>query len=107
MSELVLFILVCYGATNIIVYGSLFEKLRNFFVKINPSFIGKLFTCSVCMGFWVGVCVAYLLMFVGNADMVPMYKLGPNGIPLILFFAGCISSGTSSMLDALNDFFSK
>lgn len=80
MLEFVAFIFACYGLTSILMYSSLFEKLRR---KFNVDF----FKCPLCIGFWSGI-VVYSL-FAGAFDL---------GILLIY---GMISSGTTYILDKL------
>lgn len=75
------FILACYGMTMIAVYGSIFNKVRP-----KTGFLGKLFNCAMCTGFWVGVINSFLL-----------------STPFNFFIAGCISSGTSYFLSRLVD----
>ena len=51
--DLIYFILAAYGLTQILVYGSIFNRIRP-----NEDWLGgfgKLFYCPMCMGFWVGV----------------------------------------------------
>ena len=80
---LIYFILACYGMTQILVYGTIFDK-----IKPKEGFFGKLLSCPLCTGFWVGI----LNWFVFDVEC---------GI----FSAGCISSGTSYILCMLfNDF---
>ena len=43
------------GFTLIIVRGSVFHGLREWLSAKRPQDIGYLFTCSQCMGFWVGI----------------------------------------------------
>lgn len=50
----ILFILIAYGFSNIVVYGSIFGGLREFFKRINPRFLGDLFSCMMCFPTWVG-----------------------------------------------------
>lgn len=75
------FILACYGMTMIVVYGSIFNKFRP-----KTGFFGKLFNCTMCTGFWVGIVNSFLL-----------------STPFNFFIAGCISSGTSYFLSRLVD----
>ncbi len=72
---LLVFILACYGLTNILTYGKIFDKIR-------PK--EHFFHCSMCVGFWVG--------------MFNWFLVSP---PFNLFVAGCISSGTSYILDKI------
>ena len=51
--EVLLTILAALGATIIITRSWLFEKIRDFFSKW--AFTGVLFSCMVCMGWWMGL----------------------------------------------------
>ena len=50
--DLFYFILAAYGLTQILVYGSIFNKVRPPRQWLHG--FGKLFHCPMCMGFWVG-----------------------------------------------------
>lgn len=91
--ELLYFILICYGLTQIICYGKIFDGLR----PSRESFygLGLLFHCSMCMGFHVGYTV-YLLSYFGELFT---FKFGF----IDMFFMACLSSGTSYILDKLVD----
>ena len=82
--DLLLFILICYGLTQILAFGKIFESVR-------PKH--EFFHCAMCVGFWVG-----LLVFAGfwlcGIRMFPNPYLGS-------FFFGCISSATSFALTSL------
>ena len=90
--DLLYFILICSGMTQIIVYGSIFKNLRprkEFF-----GGFGELFHCPMCMGFWVGLFV---------------WQLGPYAPDLFVFegnaitglLLACLSSGTSYIINVL------
>lgn len=81
--NLLLFILVCYGMTQILVYGSIFEKIRN---KLKYKF----FKCSMCMGFWVGI-IVFILFYYNEIKLFDNICIGG-------FLYGCVSSGTSYAL---------
>ena len=51
--DLIYFILAAYGLTQILVFGSIFNKIRPTKKWLNG--FGKLFHCPMCMGFWVGI----------------------------------------------------
>lgn len=97
---MIIFILVAYGASNIMVYGSIFEKFRNF-VGVNkeePKFFGKLFGCMMCLPFWWGVILS-LAMYSPTATLgiedITFYDIVT--IPkefLTTFFDGCLASGS-------------
>lgn len=80
--EIVIFILSCWGLTQIIVYGSIFDKIR-------PK--RKFFHCPMCIGFHVGYVVYTLLLLIDGTAM-------NAGTLLQMFLAGCVSSATSYAL---------
>lgn len=83
--DLLIFILATLGMTNIIVFGSIFEKPRNWVDKVFPySMLNKLLNCTTCIGFWSGIFLS--LVF-------------PFGIHW--FIAGCISSIVNSTYSKL------
>lgn len=93
MLNLILFILICFGLTNIVVYGSIFDKIK---LKENIYF-KKLFNCCMCMGFWVGIIVFLCFWFY-------YVKLFGN-VYIGCFLFGCLSSGISSFLCSIFDDF--
>jgi len=93
--DLLYFVLAAYGMTQILIFGSIFNKIRP------PQYalggLGKLFHCPMCMGFWVGV------FLFGINEYTELFTFGysvTNGLIL-----GSLSSGTSYLLGVLvNDF---
>ena len=87
--DLIFFILSAYGLTQILVYGSIFNKLRP--PKKWLRGLGELFHCPMCMGFWVGVFLfginAYTELFTFDYTIAN------------LFILGWLSSGTSYILN--------
>ena len=91
--DLLFFILVCYGMTQLIVYASIFDKIRP-----SPGFLrgfGKLFHCPMCMGFHVGWAV-FLMIWQSGYQMW-------NNIYLGCLLYGSLSAGTSYFLSMLVD----
>ena len=82
--DLVYFILCSFGLTNILVYGSIFNKIR-------PKH--HFFHCPMCMGFWVG---AFLL---GTNHLTELFMF--EHTLYNAFVLGCLSSGTSYVLAML------
>jgi hypothetical protein len=78
---LVYFILCCYGLTQIIVFSTLFERIR-------PSH--HFFHCPMCVGFWTGV-----LLFMLN-PFTELFTFEINLVNALLL--GCLSSGSSYAL---------
>jgi hypothetical protein len=86
--ELLTFILCAYGLTQIIVYGTIFDRIRP-----TKGKLGKLFKCPMCMGFHVG----WLLMLLS-----PFTELFSYDVSVANFFLlGWVSSGTSYVLNMI------
>jgi|TARA_R110000824_G_scaffold164387_1_gene340581 hypothetical protein len=80
--NLLLFVLAAYGLTQILVFGSIFNKIR-------PS--SPFFHCSMCIGWWVGLFLwalnRYTELFTFDYSIATAFILA------------CISSGTSYVLN--------
>ena len=103
MGKTLFFILVCYGISNIIVYGSIFDGMRKFFEKKNPNGFGALFGCMMCTSFWVGFVVSFLysptvdILLAEDIRLAQMcgVKLNFTTIALIgAFIDACFTSGS-------------
>ena len=96
MVELLVFILVAYGASNIMVFSSIFSKFRGI-VGVddeNPSFFGKLFGCMMCLPFLWGIILSvFMYSPVGQLDI--QY--------LNVFFDGCLASGSVWVLHTIQE----
>jgi len=87
-----LFILVAYGFSNIVVYGSIFKGMRDYLEKVSPNFWGVLVNCMVCFPTWVGFFLS--LVFFSPTEY---YGLGDMVVPSVftsVFFDGILASGT-------------
>ena len=85
------FILACYGLTQILVYGKIFDSIRP--SKDSYRGWGLVFHCPMCMGFWVGM----FLFFINGWTELFTFKYSIGN----MFICGWLSSGTSYMLSAL------
>ena len=89
--ELILFVLIAYGLTQILVYSDMpvIKKLRPH--KESNKGYGKVFHCPMCMGFHVG----WFLMLLS-----PFTELFSFDVSVFNFFLlGSLSSGTSYILN--------
>lgn len=84
--ELVTFILIAYGMTLVLVYGSIFDRIR-------PKH--HFFHCPMCIGFWVGGFLCLISPF------TELFTFDLNIVNLMLL--GCLSSGVSYILSMLFD----
>jgi hypothetical protein len=82
------FILICYGLTSILLYGSIFDSIRP-----KEGLWGELFKCPMCMGFHVGWFVALLM------NLSSIINVSTNIVDT--FLLACLSSGTSYVLCSL------
>jgi len=86
--ELLTFILIAYGLTQIIVYGDIFSAIRP-----RTGHLGKLFSCPMCMGFHVG----WILMLLSPYTELFSFDV----TPINFFLLGWLSSGTSYTLNMI------
>ena len=114
MAELFIFILACYGLSNMVVYSkgplNIFENFRNK-VSLISSNLGELFSCMMCFPFWAGVIISVLDIILINVTFTPFNMLF-NGqtvdfvtIVVILVMDGIISSGTTWILHNIEEYF--
>ncbi len=57
--QLFFFTLATVGITFLITYSVIFEPLR-IFVDKRSDFLGELFSCPMCAGFWTGLVVSLI-----------------------------------------------
>jgi hypothetical protein len=107
--KLLIFLLIAYGVSNIVVFSSIFAKWRNFWSNISPNFWGTLFSCMICFPTWVG--------FLGSAliwSPVEHYEIVTNGINFFglfnipkglisVFLDGCLTSGAVWLIHSIQE----
>lgn len=89
--QLLWFILVAYGLTQLLVYST----ILNWNKKTPIKWINELFSCPMCTGFWVGV-----LLFCLNG-FTELFTFDYNLANLLI--CGWLSSGTSYIFCTLFD----
>jgi len=82
------FILCSYGMTFILIYGSIFNKVRP-----TKGKLGELFHCPLCLGFWVGI-----ILWAMNAR-TGLFSFDNSLVTA--FLCGCLSAGTSYFFSML------
>jgi len=112
MTNLLTFILIAYGASNIMVFSSIFKKWRTFFGtdEEQPSFFGKLFRCMMCLPFWWGVILSSFLfsptLSTGLLTDYSFFELfSINKYILASFFDGCLASGSVWLIHTIQEHF--
>lgn len=101
--EIILFLLVSYGISNIIIYGSIFEGLRTFLTKISPKLLGALVSCMICLPTWVGFILSFALTHLGYTQLTPFGSIGLEIIWLRIFLDGCLASGVVWLIHTIQE----
>lgn len=65
--QLLLFIIISVGITNLLVNASILDNLRDY-VKSKNTFIGNLISCMMCSGFWIGIFISFF-----SFNIFPLY----------------------------------
>jgi hypothetical protein len=94
-----IYILIGWGITDILVNGSIFNEIRNYFLVKFPS-IGKLFSCVQCSGFWVGILMG--ILFYSDFIFPPFEK---SHFISDIFISGALISGSCVIINATIFFF--
>lgn len=103
--KLVVSVLLCYGISNIVVFGSgpanVFEKFRTLMDKTHPN-LGEWAGCMMCMPATVGIGMSLLDWFLfQGVNFVPFVMLLEPACGLWWLAAlmdGCLLSGTTWIL---------
>lgn len=108
-----IFILICYGACNNIIYGSLFGGFRKLLSKFGTGgySLHKLFSCFMCLGTWMGFAITLIFNYFGHISLTPVGSLGISNLYLIVFLNGLVSTAgvwfIHTLQEALERAFSK
>jgi hypothetical protein len=112
MDKFILWSIISYGITTILVYGKIFNTLRaniKYFSKVEYkanvlniiplffSFINELITCVLCTSTWVG----FVLSFVLYSPVKDKFNLSY----LNFFFDGVLSAGIVWIINSIIEFF--
>ena len=104
---LLIFILVNYGISNIVVHGSIFNGFREFWNRVSPNFFGTLFSCMICFPAWSGFILSFIFQMMGYDNLSPLASQGVDNMFLSVFLDGCLSSGTVFVLHIIEQWFEK
>ena len=105
--ELITWILAAYGMSNILVYGSIFEGVRNsihsmantniFLITPLFKFLSGLIVCMMCTSTWVGF---FMSLFFSPTTW--FWGVHPG---LGVFFDGMLASGSVWAINAIVEWF--
>lgn len=102
---LFVYILLSYGITNIMVFGSIFKEWRDFWEYFSPGFFGKLFGCPMCLSTWVGFFLS--IVFNLHGIKTPITDLGMDFGFWSVLFDGAFTSGSVWVLHTIQEFFER
>ena len=99
-----IFLLICYGACNNLIYGSIFAGFRDFLGKFGTGgySIYKLFTCFMCLGTWMGFAISALLIYTKNPT-----PLSINNPFLSVFLHGLLSTAGVWLIHTIQEAFER
>jgi hypothetical protein len=108
MTQLLLWMVMAYGISNILVYGSIFNGPREFINRwgSNPvapfqplgAFMSKMLACMMCASTWVG-------FFYGIFLYSPVHELLGVTEMVSWFFDGMLASGSVWAINAIVEWF--
>lgn len=106
--EILVWFILSYGLMNIMVFGSIFQGLRNFFQvwgdnKVLPfngiaNFISGILSCPMCFSTWGGFILSLTIFS-------PTLTLFGTPIWISWFFDGILSSGAVWAINAIVEWF--
>ena len=107
---LLVFILVNYGMSNIVVYARgpfhIFEWWRNTAFKIHPQ-LGEMFSCMICYPTWNAIMLTGLSYLIG-IQLTPFTIVFNWEYPIITaLLDGAIGSGTTWIIHNIEEWFEK
>lgn len=107
MVQLLLWMVMAYGLSNIVVYSTIFEPVRRNINKLAQSksyfsslgvFLSGMTSCMMCFGFHCGWFLS-LFVYSPNSSI-----LGVTPLPSLLFDA-CLSSGAVWAINSIIEWF--
>ena len=107
MTQLVLFMILAYGFSTIMVYGTIFKGMRDFIKAYGNSdlilsntfnFISGILSCMMCCSTWVG-------FFLGTVLFSPTYQFFGTSPYISWFFDGLFASGAVWAINAFIEWF--
>ena len=97
MLKLILWILMGYGMTSIIVWGSIFDELRKW-IETKSKFFGGMINCMLCTATWVGFFLSICLGGLVSRTFNVHWFAG-------MFFDGMLTAGSVWIINSIVEFF--
>ena len=108
MTQLILWMIMAYGISNILVYGTIFNRPRNFIIRESENeenflqdffiFLRDMLSCMMCTPVWVG-------FFFGIFLYSPVYQILQVSPWVSWFFDGMLASGSVWAINSIIEWF--
>lgn len=97
MIYLLFWMLAAYGMTSILVWGSIFENVREY-IKLKSNFFGDLISCMLCTSTWVGF---FMSLVLGGL----CYRMFNVNHYIGFFFDGMFTAGSVWIINSIAEFY--
>jgi hypothetical protein len=108
ITQLLIWMVMAYGMTNILVYGSIFNSTRQFIKEWGEdkttafngffNFVSGIITCMMCCSTWVG-------FFLGFFVYSPVHEMLETSTIWSWFFDGMLASGAVWAINAIVEWY--
>ena len=108
ITQLLIWMVMAYGMTNILVYGSIFNSTRQFIKEWGEdkttafngffNFVSGIITCMMCCSTWVG-------FFLGFFVYSPVHEILETSTIWSWFFDGMLASGAVWVINGIVEWF--
>lgn len=108
MTQLILWMIMAYGISNILVYGTIFNRPRNFIIRESENeenflqdffiFLRDMLSCMMCTPTWVG-------FFFGIFLYSPVSQILEVTPYVSWFFDGMLASGSVWAINSIIEWF--
>lgn len=96
MQLLIIWSLLTFGVTNIVVDSDIMFKVRNVFNRKRLSFIYEMITCPTCFSTWLGFLLSFTFLSFGFNT--PISQVFSGSLILQVFLDGCLTSGIVTLI---------
>ena len=104
VNNMIFWVLTAYGFMTILVYGSIFNKLRSF-LKFYLPFLGELVTCPLCSSTWIGFFMSIIFNHITDDYLTIAPELKQYSSYIYVFFDGLFTAGAVWVVNSIVEWF--
>lgn len=101
--QIVIYCIILYSITNIIVNGDIFFNVRQFFFEKDVPFFRSVLTCTTCLSVWIGFVMSLFFIVFTNIKTPAQIMCGCTNIATV-FFDGMFASGVVGLIQWVSNF---